>query len=94
MNQPKAYLKFIDPSQRDEKNKYSLYEYVKGTGDMSIYRKGNVVNKKTVFDGMTVQAEMPLSSLKHMIHRGQKCDEYDSLDELEGELFMEAFEDF
>ena len=85
-----AYLKFIDPN--DDK-KYYLYEYVIGHGDMATYRKGKVIGKKSVFDTES-QAQVPVSALKHMLHRGHKFSEYATQDELEGELFLDAFVDF
>jgi hypothetical protein len=84
------YIKFIDP--RDSK-KYFIFEYVRGTGEMATYRKGRIIGKKTAFD-VDSHIESPVGALKHMVHRGHKLETYTSLDELEAELFMEAFEDF
>lgn len=85
-----AYIKFIDPK---DKKKFYLYEYVRGHGEMATYRKGRVIGKKSVFD-YDAQAQAPVNALKHMVHRGYKFSEYASQEELEGELFLDAFEDF
>ena len=90
MNNPDAYLKFTDPM---DSKKYFIYEHVRGHGDMATYRKGKVVGKKTIFD-VESQMEAPISSLKYMVHRGHKLEGYATYEELECELFMEAFEDF
>jgi len=87
MNTPDQYIKFINP--RDSK-KYYIYEYVRGTGEMAIYSKGKVIGKKTVFDG-DCQADAPINALKLMMYRGHKYETYATLDDLEGELFLEAF---
>ena len=85
-NEPQ-YIKFVDP--KDER-KYYIYEYVRGTGDMATYRKGSVIGKKTLFD-KTATAESPVNALKLMMYRGHKSELYETLDELEADLFMEAF---
>ena len=87
MNTPDKYIKFIDPS---DKKKYYIYEYVNGFGEMAIYKKGKVIGKKTVFDG-DCQANAPINALKLMIYRGHKFEMYATLEDLEGELFLEAF---
>lgn len=87
------YLKFTD--QNDER-KYYIYEWVMGQNEMASYRKGKVVGKKTVFDvDSQVNLPVPLNALKLGVHRGMKVEEYATLDDLEGDLFLEAFlEDF
>jgi len=87
MNTPDHYIKFIDP--RNDK-KYYIYEYVRGMGEMAIYRKGKVIGKRTVFDG-DCQADAPINALKLMMYRGHKFEMYETLEDLEGELFLEAF---
>jgi len=87
METPDQYIKFIDPS---DKRKYYIFEYVRGIGEMAIYRKGKVIGKKTVFDG-DCQADAPVNALKLMMYRGHKFESFATLEDLEGELFMEAF---
>ena len=84
----KLYLKFISPN---DERKYFIYEFVKGTGDMAMYCKGRVIGNKTTFDSMEAQATVALSVLKNCIHRGHKLEEYATFDDLEGDLFLEAF---
>ncbi len=91
MDKPKAYLKFIDPQ---DDSKYYIYEYIRGMGEMAMYCTGKIVGKKTQFDSMSPQAMVPIGPLKLGIHRGCKCDTYDTIEELECELFLEAFEDY
>jgi hypothetical protein len=91
MEIPDQYLKFID---KNDKKKYYIYEYVRGTGDMTIYRAGKVVGKKATFDEFGMNSSMPLSTLKNMLHRGMKFDSYPTADELEADLFMESFLEF
>ena len=90
METPDKYLRFVN---RNDDKKYYIYEYVRGNGDMSIYRRGKVVGKRTVFEN-EFTSSMPLSTLKFMLHKGLKFQSFETLDELEAELFMEAFEDF
>jgi hypothetical protein len=90
MNNPDKYIKFIDP--HDDK-KYYIFEYVRGTGDMSIYRKGRVIGKKTVFDGDS-QIDAPVNALKLSLYRGHKFEMFKTLEDLEGDLFMEALLDY
>ena len=89
METPDKYIKFINPQ---DSKKYYIYEYVKGFGDMSIYKKGKVTGKKTVFDGDS-QADAPVNALKLMLYRGHKFESYATLEDLEGDLFLEAFLD-
>ena len=91
MKNPDLYLKFIDPN---DKKRYFIYEYVRGMNEMSIYRKGRVIGKKTTFDTMDAQGSMPISVLKNMVHRGCKCVSFATYDDLEADLFMEAFLDY
>ena len=91
MNNPDQYIKFIDLN--DEK-KYYIYEYVRGMGDIAIYRKGRVVGKnKTVFDGDS-QIDVPINALKLGLYRGHKFEMFKTLEDLEGDLFMEALLDY
>ena len=85
---PSAYIKFIDPQ---DKKKYYIYAYVRGMGDMAIYHRGKVIGKKTVFDGMQMEADVPINALKFGMYSGHKLELYDSLEDLEGDLFLEAF---
>lgn len=87
METPDKYIKFISPH---DKKKYFIFEYVRGTGEMAIYCKGKVIGKKTVFDG-DCQADAPINALKLMMYRGHKFETYETLEDLEGELFLEAF---
>jgi len=92
MEKPKPYIKFVDPN---DDRKYFIYEHVVGMGYMAIYVKGNVIGKKTMFDKMNPKAKVPLSVLKFGMHQGQTLVEYNSLEELENDLFLENFlEDF
>ena len=91
METPDKYLKFID---KFDSKKYYIYEWVRGTGNMTIYRGGRVVGKTTKFDAVGMNANMPLSTLKNMLHAGLKYESYANLEDLEGDLFMEAFLDF
>ena len=84
---PDKYIKFIDPN--DDK-KYYIYEYVRGMGEMSMYRKGSVKGKKTIFDEEST-AQAPINALKLMVHRGMKYEAYATLEDLEGDLFLESF---
>jgi hypothetical protein len=87
-NEPK-YIKFVD--QKDDR-KYYIYELVRGTGDMATYSKGSVIGKKTVFDvDSHVNVPVPINALKLGVHRGMKFVSYETLDEIEADLFMEAF---
>ena len=88
MQKPDGYLKFIDPASD---KKYVIYEYVRGTGDMSIYCRGRVIGKKTAFDTMNPMASTPITVLKNMIHNKWKCDSFATYDDLEADLFMESF---
>jgi hypothetical protein len=86
------YLKFIDPI---DQKKYHIYEWVRGIGEMATYRKGKVIGNKTMFDHEAqVNVPVPYNALKLGVHRGMKVEEYETLEALECELFMEAFEDF
>ena len=85
-----VYLKFIDPN---DSKKYYLYEYIRGTGEMATYRKGKVIGKKALFD-VESKAEVPVGALKHMVHRGHKLSTYETQEELECELFLEAFDEY
>ncbi|MCP3685934.1 MAG: hypothetical protein GY861_25080 [bacterium] len=83
------YIKFVDSN-----GKYFIFEFVRGTGEMATYRQGRVVGNKTNFEKMGATPDMPLSFLKLNMYRGFKTDEYATLEDLEGELFLEALEDF
>jgi hypothetical protein len=85
------YLQFIDPQ---DTKKYYIYEYIIGQGDMALYRKGDVIGKKTIFDRESNVQGVPLGTLKYMMYRGHELKTYPSYDDLEAELFMEALEDF
>tara|TARA_R110000765_G_scaffold94242_1_gene177779 strand:- start:282 stop:560 length:279 start_codon:yes stop_codon:yes gene_type:complete len=91
MEIPDQYLKFID---NHDKKKSFIYQYVRGTGDMTIYRAGKVIGKKTSFDAIGMNSSMPLSTLNNMLHRGMKYTSYATLEDLEAELFMDAFLEF
>ena len=82
------YYKFVD--KFDDK-KYFIYEWVRGVDDFATFRKGRVVGKKTCFEKMDASPDMPLSFLRLNLHNGQKMDGYETIDELEAELFLEAF---
>ena len=81
---PPMYYKFTDSN-----GKYFIYEYIVGFGDMATYKIGKIVGKKTIFESVEACVQIPIGVLKRTMHIGHTINEYETLEDLEGELFLE-----